>query len=44
MHFNLKQLSLAVVVWAAAASADTLQDVMKKRGLTQQDVLAAAKT
>ncbi len=31
--------------WGAAASAaDTLQDVMQARGLSQQDVLAAAKT
>ena len=29
---------------AASASADTLQDVMKARGLSQQDLLAAAKT
>ncbi|MGE5467537.1 MAG: hypothetical protein ACM3Y9_08955, partial [Ignavibacteria bacterium] len=29
---------------AAAVKADTLQDVMKARGLSQQDLLAAAKT
>ncbi len=33
-----------VLSTSAALAADTLQDVMKKRGLTQQDVLAAAKT
>jgi nitrous-oxide reductase len=30
--------------FALSASADTLQDVMQARGLSQQDVLAAAKT
>ncbi|MGE5466374.1 MAG: hypothetical protein ACM3Y9_03020, partial [Ignavibacteria bacterium] len=29
---------------ASAVKADTLQDVMKARGLSQQDLLAAAKT
>ena len=38
-------LAASVALTASAAlAADTLQDVMKKRGLTQQDVLAAAKT
>lgn len=45
-----RALSLAVGVGiglsvaGAAMSAETLQDVMKRRGLTQQDLLAAAKT
>ena len=30
--------------WGTASAADTLQDVMQARGLSQQDVLAAAKT
>ncbi len=36
----LFSLSVAAPVW----SADTLKDVMKKRGLTEKDILAAAKT
>ncbi len=37
-------LMLGIGFGAAAAHADTLQDVMKARGLSQQDLLAAAKT
>jgi nitrous-oxide reductase len=33
-------MGLAATAWAA----DTLQDVLKARGLSQQDLLAAAKT
>ena len=36
--------ALAIGGATAAWSADTLQDVMKARGLTEKDVLAAAKT
>ena len=35
---------IACAVGGAAYSADTLDDVMKRRGLTQKDLLAAAKT
>ncbi len=47
---KLKKVSRALVLAGAglacstAWSADTLQDVMKNRGLSQQDLLAAAKT
>jgi nitrous-oxide reductase len=38
-------VALATTLGAGSAwSADTLQDVMKRRNLTQQDILAAAKT
>jgi nitrous-oxide reductase len=44
----MKKIALAVAAGfglaGAAWSADTLQDVMKNRGLSQQDLLAAAKT
>ena len=33
-----------MLVASAAGAAETLQDVLKRRGLTQEDVLAAAKT
>lgn len=36
--------SLAGAVGISAFAAESLQDVMKKRGLSQQDLLAAAKT
>lgn len=37
-------VGIGLSVAGAAMSAETLQDVMKRRGLTQQDLLAAAKT
>ena len=37
-------VSLALGAGASAWSQDSLKDVMKKRGLTEKDVLAAAKT
>ncbi len=37
-------LGLGVAVTGTAWSQDTLQDIMKARGLTQKDILAAAKT
>ena len=37
-------LGVSMTVGASAYAADTLQDVMKKRGLTEKDILAAAKT
>ena len=37
-------LGLGVAATGTAWSQDTLQDVMKRRGLTQKDLLAAAKT
>jgi nitrous-oxide reductase len=40
----LKYLIAAGSAFALSASADTLQDVMQARGLSQQDILAAAKT
>jgi nitrous-oxide reductase len=46
MHFTLKRLAIAAAVVSAttALAAETLQEVLKRRGLTQQDLLAAAKT
>ncbi|MFO1400644.1 MAG: Sec-dependent nitrous-oxide reductase [Steroidobacteraceae bacterium] len=41
---TLTALIAAGSAFALNASADTLQDVMQARGLSQQDVLAAAKT
>ncbi|MEW6514050.1 MAG: hypothetical protein AB1443_08625, partial [Pseudomonadota bacterium] len=35
---------LGLTAAGAAFSAETLQDVMKRRGLSQQDLLAASKT
>ncbi|MCW9040385.1 MAG: cytochrome C, partial [Rhodospirillales bacterium] len=40
----LVALGIGVSLGASSWAADTLQDVMKKRGLTEKDVLAAAKT
>ena len=38
-------VAAGALVWASAAqAAETLQDVIKRRALTQEDVLAAAKT
>jgi len=37
-------LGVALVLSASPSSAETLQQVMKKRGLTQENLLAAAKT
>ncbi len=37
-------LSFGAGLAAASANAETLQDVMKRRGLTEKDLLAAAKT
>ena len=37
-------LGLGLTAATSAWSADTLQDVMKRRGLTDKDILAAAKT
>ena len=37
-------LAFGMGIGSAAWAADTLQDVMKQRGLSQQDVLSAAKT
>ena len=48
-QFNKQATSLLLAAGmglaaTAAWSADTLQDVLKARGLSQQDLLAAAKT
>ncbi|KAF0161076.1 MAG: nosZ, partial [Rhodocyclaceae bacterium] len=48
-QFNKQATSLLLAAGmglaaSAAWSADTLQDVLKARGLSQQDLLAAAKT
>ncbi|MEJ2326694.1 MAG: cytochrome C, partial [Chromatiaceae bacterium] len=40
----LMGLAVGVAGVATAWSAETLQDVMKRRGLTEKDLLAAAKT
>ncbi|MDK9720128.1 MAG: Sec-dependent nitrous-oxide reductase [Rhodospirillales bacterium] len=40
----LATVSLGAFASSSAWSADTLQDVMKRRGLTEADVMAAAKT
>ncbi|MGE5503537.1 MAG: Sec-dependent nitrous-oxide reductase [Actinomycetota bacterium] len=40
----LATVSFGVLAAGSAWSAETLQDVMKRRGLTEKDVLAAAKT
>nr|MCU0987818.1 cytochrome C [Acetobacteraceae bacterium] len=37
-------LGLGVAATSSAWSQETLQDVMKRRGLTQKDLMAAAKT
>ncbi|MBI2276561.1 MAG: hypothetical protein HYU74_04345, partial [Dechloromonas sp.] len=51
MKTRIKQtvtvLVAAGIGWGAAStawSAESLQDVMKRRGLSQQDLLAASKT
>lgn len=46
MKFGKKRLAAALVAACAATAwaGETLQDVMKRRALTQQDLLAAAKT
>ena len=45
-HFAVKTSALLIAAGLAASamSAESLQDVMKRRGLSQQDLLAAAKT
>jgi len=40
----LAAMGISAGIAASANAADTLQDVMKARGLTEKDVLAAAKT
>lgn len=40
----LAAIGVGVTVGGSAWSAESLQDVMKRRGLTEKDVLAAAKT
>ncbi|MBW1886042.1 MAG: hypothetical protein JRJ58_21125, partial [Deltaproteobacteria bacterium] len=40
----LLSIALSSSLVCAAASAETLQQVMKRRGLSQTDILAAAKT
>ena len=42
--FQLVLIAMIVLGLCAAAHAQSLEDVMKARGLTQQDILAAAKT
>ena len=46
MKFGKRRLAAALVAACAATAwaGETLQDVMKRRALTQQDLLAAAKT
>ena len=42
--FQLVLIGMIVLGLCAAAHAQSLEDVMKARGLTQEDILAAAKT
>jgi nitrous-oxide reductase len=44
MGWGARLVLAAAFAASVAASAETLQEVMKRRSLTQQDVLAAAKT
>ena len=46
MKYGSKRLLAAMLAMSATSgwAGDTLQEVMKKRNLTQQDLLAAAKT